>query len=133
MIELKKFLVENGALFTPASEDDILALERDVNFPVSEDYKFYLKEFGTILFKDRETYGLGVPETYYLNVLHAYQALQRVPEFPGTMLPLAGSGDGAWYLYDNEERKVFSWQIAGIAENIEKSMLDFLQFFLGLA
>lgn len=129
MEQLKHLLLERGALLTPSSDADIKRLEDVIGFVLTEEYKVYLREIGTIFLEGKELYGIGVPESYYLNVGSALMRLRSFPDYPALMLPLVSSGDGAWFLYECQRKSVFSWQVAGDAEDQKKGLENFIREF----
>lgn len=129
MENVKKNLLEKGAIFTPSSDNDIENSEHITGFSFDYDYKDYLRCMGTIYLDGKEFYGLGVPNDYYLNIGNALQKLRLLPDYPPLMLPLVSNGAGAWFLYDCQRGSVFSWQIAGDVDDQRKSLKVFLEDF----
>lgn len=110
MMEELKALVERHRVKTrPAEADSILALETKLGFKLSPEYRYFLSTFGVIVFGSAETYGLGVPENYYLNVWNSYTDLSRDPTYPKNAVPVLDVGDGQYYLYDNKAQKLVLW------------------------
>lgn len=109
MKELIQLVDQNKAKTRPADAESILKLEKNLGFPLSIEYKKFLSLFGVIIFKSNETYGLGVPEDYYLNVLNSYSDLSRDTSYPHFAVPLLEVGDGQYYLYDCNTQKVLLW------------------------
>ena len=101
MEKLKSLIETFEATTRPADSDSIQNLEHKLGFPLSEEYKKYLSDFGLISFESEETYGLGVPDNYYLNVHSIYADLSRDTSYPSETVPLLEIGDGQYYLYDN--------------------------------
>ncbi|WP_454864332.1 hypothetical protein [Pseudomonas rhizophila] len=83
---------------------------------------------GTNVFDAYETYGLGVPDDYYLNVFAAFSDLSRDPNYPKNTVPLLDIGDGQYYLYDNQSQKVLVWATpnGGIVRVVEDGLETFL-------
>ncbi|MCX5618120.1 SMI1/KNR4 family protein [Bombella sp. TMW 2.2543] len=129
MEQLKEYLIERGAIFTPSDEDGVKNVENIVGMALPEDYRVYLREMGTIFLAGKEFYGAGVPEGYYLNAGTALKKLRTFPDYPAFMLPLVSSGDGAWFLYDCQRESVFSWQVAGDVDDQKKSLEAFIREF----
>lgn len=128
MESLKNLVVSKGANTCPASLESISSLEKKLGFTLSDEYKDFLCTFGVILYKSNETYGLGVPEDYYLNVLNKYTDLSHDPTYPKSSVPLIEVGDGQYYLYDNTKQKVLLWATphGGIVRTIDEMLEPFL-------
>lgn len=109
MKELKKLVDRHQADTRPVDTASIQSLEQKLGFALSDEYKHYLSTFGVIVFDAYETYGLGVPDDYYLNVFAAFSDLGLDPTYPKNAVPLLEIGDGQYYLYDNQARKVLVW------------------------
>lgn len=129
MMEQLKALVErHGARTRPASADSIAALEAKLGFELSPEYRRYLQDFGVIVLGGTETYGLGVPDDYYLNVGMSYADLRRDPTYPRHALPVLDVGDGRYCLYDNEAQKMILWATpnGGVVQVFAESLEAFL-------
>ena len=109
MKKLEQLVAANNATTRPADEASIKALQNKLGFDLSDEYISYLKTFGTIDHDGDETYGLGVPEDYYLNVMNIYNGLKTEHQYPNKAVPLLEIGDGHYYLYDNSTHKVLVW------------------------
>lgn len=128
MKKLAQLVAQHHATIRPADEASIEALEKNLGFALSNEYITYLKTFGSIDHDGDETYGLGVPEDYYLNVLNIYQELEPELNYPKQALPLLEIGDGHYYLYDNQSHKVLVWAKpnGGVVRVCDESLEDFL-------
>ena len=75
-----------------------------------------------------ETYGLGVPDDYFLHVLNAYKDLAADASYPATAVPLLELGDGPYYLYDNRGQRVVLWATpnGGVIRTLDDSLEAFL-------
>ncbi|KPB95086.1 Uncharacterized protein AC502_2583 [Pseudomonas syringae pv. maculicola] len=84
--------------------------------------------FGVIVYDAYETYGLGVPDDYFLNVFAAFSELSRDPDYPKNTVPLLDIGDGHYYVYDNQSQKVLVWATpnGGIVRTIDEHLESFL-------
>ncbi|MBS1054899.1 SMI1/KNR4 family protein [Gluconobacter kondonii] len=109
MNTLEKLVKSHKAITRPADAKGVSALQAALGFPLSAEYKEFLSHFGIIVHGAYETYGLGVPNDYYLNVLNAYKELSNDPTYPSNTVPLLDEGDGQYYLYDNKENTVILW------------------------
>lgn len=129
MMEQLKALVErHGAKTRPASADSIVALEARLGFSLAPEYKNFLSTYGVIVFGSAETYGLGVPDSYYLNVGNMYADLSRDPTYPRNTIPVLDVGDGRYYLYDNATGKMVLWATpnGGIVQVLAETLEAFL-------
>lgn len=109
MKTLEQMVQDYKAITRPADTESINALQTALGFPLSAEYREFLSRFGIIVHGAYETYGLGVPDDYYLNVLNAYKELSHDPTYPPNAIPLLEEGDGQYYLYDNKKNKVILW------------------------
>ncbi len=132
MEDLEQLVEEFGARTCPASAEDISSLGKKLGFTLSDEYKRFLSTYGVILYRSNETYGLGVPEDYYLNVLSKHADLSRDPTYPKSSVPLLEVGDGQYYLYDNINRKVLLWATphGGIVKTTDDMLEPFLIKYL---
>ncbi|MBE8591928.1 SMI1/KNR4 family protein [Pseudomonas sp. MAFF 301449] len=128
MKELKKLVDLHQAGTRPVDTATIQDIERKLGFALSDEYKHYLSTFGVIVFDAYETYGLGVPDDYYLNVFAAFSDLSRDPNYPKNTVPVLEIGDGQYYLYDNQARKILVWATpnGGIVRALEDGLEAFL-------
>ena len=128
MKKLEQLVERHQANTRPVETASIQNLERKLGFALSDEYKRYLSTFGVIVFDAYETYGLGVPDDYYLNVIAAFSDLGRDPTYPKNTVPLLDIGDGQYYLYDNQTRQVLVWATpnGGIVRVVEDGLEAFL-------
>lgn len=128
MKKLKQRVEEQQAIIRPAEPASIDALQNDLGFPLSEEYREYLSLFGIIAHDAYETYGLGVPDDYYLHTLNAYKDLASDVSFPTNAVPLLELGDGQYYLYSNQTRQVILWATpnGGVVKVLDESLEQFL-------
>lgn len=128
MQKLKQLVDLHQANTRPADTASIQNLERKLGFLLSDEYKRYLLTFGVIVFDAYETYGLGVPDDYYLNIFAAFSDLGRDPTYPKNTVPLLEIGDGQFYLYDNQAQRVLVWATpnGGTVRVVEDRLEDFL-------
>jgi hypothetical protein len=128
MKKLEQLVDLHQANTRPVDTATIQNLEQKLGFALSDEYKRYLSTFGVIVFDAYETYGLGVPDDYYLNVSAAFSDLGRDPNYPKNTVPLLEIGDGQYYLYDNQARKVLVWATpnGGIVRVLEDGLEAFL-------
>ena len=128
MKELKALVERHGAKTRPPSADGIRELETKLGFTLSPEYSSFLSTFGVIVFGATEIYGIGVPDTYYLNVRNAYADLSRDPHYPSNALPLFDAGDGHYYLYDNQSHEIILWATpnGGVVRVLDVGLEPFL-------
>ncbi|MFY2640880.1 SMI1/KNR4 family protein [Achromobacter insuavis] len=128
MNQLTALVERNHATIRPARDEDIQQLGESLGFVLADEYVDYLSEFGVIVFGATETYGLGVPQDYYLNVRNMYADLSRDATYPRFAVPLVDAGDGRYYLYDNGSRQVLLWATpnGGIVETLSEGLEAFL-------
>lgn len=136
MEQLKVLVEQHGAKTRPASTDSIAALEAKLGFGLAPEYKDFLGTFGVIVYGGAETYGLGVPDSYYLNVGNMHTDLSRDPTYPHNTVPVLDAGDGRYYLYDNKAGKMILWATpnGGIVQVLAEALEAFLirQIFRGV-
>jgi hypothetical protein len=128
MHNVKQLVERHQANTRPADPASIHALEQMLRFPLSSEYKSFLSHFGVIVFGAYETYGLGVPEDHYLNVLNAYADLSRDSSYPENSVPLMEVGDGQYYLYDNKAQRIVLWATphGGVVRVLDEGLEEFL-------
>jgi len=128
MNELEIMVKSHKVVTRPADAESVGALQNALGFPLSNEYKEFLSRFGIIVYGAYETYGLGVPNDYYLNVLNAYKDLSCDPTYPANTVPLLDEGDGKYYLYNNKENNIILWGTPnlGIINKIKFNLYDFL-------
>ncbi|KAF0811005.1 hypothetical protein A167_00037 [Alcanivorax sp. S71-1-4] len=128
MNRLKELVGRMGATTMPADSESINKLENALDFNLSDEYKKYLSEFGVIVYRSYETYGLGVPDDYYLNVLVIHKDLKNDKYYPLGVLPLMEIGDGSYYLYEMESEKILLWASpnGGVIKEVSRGLEAFL-------
>jgi len=128
MKKLKSLVAQHGVKTRPATKDSIEKLQTTLGIALSPEYADYLASFGVIVHGANETYGLGVPDDYFLNVCASYAELNRDPTYPRHAVPLLDIGDGHYFLYDNGAREVLQWATpnGGIVEVLDESLETFL-------
>ncbi len=128
MKKLEQLVQEQQAMTLPAQQASITALQADLGFPLSSEYQEYLLLFGVIAHGAYETYGLGVPDDYFLHVLNAYKDLGSDANYPAHSVPLLEVGDGQYYLYDNSSQQVILWATpnGGVVRVLDDSLEQFL-------
>ncbi|MFQ1048123.1 SMI1/KNR4 family protein [Avibacterium paragallinarum] len=123
-------MIQLGAIIKPAKEDEIVQVENTLGFSFSSEYKDYLLHFGVISYDAVEVYGLGVPESSYLNILNFIASRKEEGiSLPLNSIPLSEIGDGQYYLYNNESKKILIWSSATetILEEKQISLEAFLK------
>lgn len=128
MDKLLKIVTENDDVITrPVGIEEIEKLKKELGFGLSSEYEAYLKNFGIIIFESWETYGLGVKDDSYLNVLKIYQDLSSDEEYPNNTLPLMEIGDGSYYLYDNDSEMILLWSTpnGGVVRTLSETLEEF--------
>lgn len=127
MDNLLKIVTENDVIIRPVGSEEIERLKKELGFNLSSEYEAYLKNFGIIIFEAWETYGLGVKDDSYLNVLNIYQDLSSDEEYPNNTLPLMEIGDGSYYLYDNANEMVLLWSTpnGGVIRTLDENLEEF--------
>ncbi|MFT2158551.1 SMI1/KNR4 family protein [Pseudomonas putida] len=128
MKTLEILVAEQQAATRPATKANIDTLESNLGFELANEYREYLERFGVIAHDAYETYGLGVPEDYFLHALNAYKDLASDPSYPATAVPLLELGDGQYYLYDNRSQRVVLWATpnGGVVRTLDDNLEAFL-------
>lgn len=113
---------------SPVESSNIAQAEQKLNIKFSEEYKDYLKTFGVIFYESTELYGLGIDEKFDLNILSSIPELREQQDYPASAVPLVDIGDGHYYLYDNDKRKVVKFALpnGGVYAEENKSLEEFL-------
>lgn len=124
MNKLLELIAENEADTMPATEEQIDKAELDLGFTFSAEYRTYLQNIGVISFRTVETYGLGVPETSFLNIVNALRDFKAFKNFPPSLIPLADIGDGHYYMYDNSSREVLTIALPDLGTKIITAGLE---------
>ncbi|MFK0269123.1 SMI1 / KNR4 family protein [compost metagenome] len=128
MKTLEKLVEEQQAATRPATRANIDTLESNLGFALGNEYREYLERFGVIAHDAYETYGLGVPDDYFLHVLNAYKDLASDASYPATAVPLLELGDGQYYLYDTRDQRVVLWATpnGGVVRTLDGNLEGFL-------
>ncbi|WIH23104.1 SMI1/KNR4 family protein [Photobacterium damselae] len=124
MNKLLELIAENEADTMPATEEQIDKAELELGLTFSTEYRTYLQYIGVISFKTVETYGLGVPETSFLNIVNALHDFKAFKNFPSSLIPLADIGDGHYYMYDNSSQKVLTIALPDLGTKIITAGLE---------
>lgn len=125
---LETLVNKHQADIRPASLASIKELQEKIGFSISKEYQSFLLKFGVIVFGAYETYGLGVPDNYYLNVANILEDLSKDPNYPENSLPVLEVGDGHYYLYDNKKQRILLWATpnGGTIKTFDESLESFL-------
>lgn len=129
MKNLAEKLNQNQALTKPASDEQIEFAQSALGIKFSDEYKDFLRIFGVISYNAIEIYGLGVPNTSYLNILTQIHDMKELESsFPDNLIPLSEIGDGHFYMYDNLNQNIIIWVSpnGGIAKKTDEKLEDFL-------
>ncbi|WP_119395065.1 SMI1/KNR4 family protein [Salinibius halmophilus] len=131
MDKLAKLLEMNGADTLPATAEQVEAAEQKLGLCFAPCYKEYLRRFGVISVGANETYGLGVKESSFLNIVNALSEFKKKAGFPANLIPLSSIGDGHYYMFDNDAQKVVVLTLPDLgtrdfANNLELFLIDLL-------
>ncbi|MCW9699522.1 MULTISPECIES: SMI1/KNR4 family protein [unclassified Avibacterium] len=129
MKELANKFVAKGAIIRPANENEILSAERQLGIKFSSEYRDFLSSFGILSYNSDEIYGLGVSTDYYLNILNLLKEFKEYNvNIPNNHIPLLDIGDGQYYIYDNNDGKIYVWSASSnsIIKNKQNSLTEFL-------
>ncbi len=124
MNKLLKLIADTQADTLPATEEQITQAELDLGLTFTKEYRSYLLNIGVMSFGPVETYGLGVPETSFLNIKTALGELRAINNFPLSMIPIADIGDGHYYMYDNSTQNIVIISLPGVGIKIICSDLE---------
>jgi hypothetical protein len=124
MNKLLKLIADTQANTLPATEEQITQAELDLGLTFTKEYRSYLLNIGVMSFGPVETYGLGVPETSFLNIKNALGELRAINNFPLSMIPIADIGDGHYYMYDNSTQNIVIISLPGVGIKIICSDLE---------
>lgn len=128
MQTLEQLVTQHQARIRPADTSSIDRLEQQLGFPLAAEYRAFLSTFGIIVHGAYEIYGLGVPDDYYLNVHNAYTDLSQDPTYPNHAVPLMDTGDGHYYLYDNQACHILLWATpnGGVMQTLDEGLDTFI-------
>lgn len=128
MNQLNELIINTGADIFPAQKEIIKDAEIQLNIRFSIEYKQWLENVGVLSYESYEVFGLGIPETSWLNILKSTQELRvENNKFPVSAVPLLDAGDGAIYLYENNTCKILLWSsLVGIIQVIDESIEQFI-------
>lgn len=121
------------AIINPVDQSNIAHAEHVLGIKFSDEYKSFLNTVGVVSFKDKEIFGLGVPDSSYLNIIKATTDLKSLDQsFPQNAIPLFDIGDGHYYLYDNIAEVIIVWATpnGGVVKTIAKPLENFLSELL---
>ena len=93
----------------PVTELEIAQAEQELGIQFSEDLKTYLKICGCLSYKSRELYGLGVPETSYLNIVGSTKEMRRMG-LPHTLVVVEELGEGHYAVCDTND-EIHEWSL----------------------
>jgi len=130
MNKLLKLIADAQADTMPATEEQIARAEFDLGLTFAKEYRSYLLNVGVLSFGPVETYGLGVPDTSFLNIVNALGELRVLNNFPLSLIPIADIGDGHYYMYDNSTQNIVTVSLPGVGIKIICS--DFESFIIDL-
>lgn len=103
MLKVKSFIDNHADVLTKADKiglEDVALAEKALGFGFDAEYKSYLSNFGKISYNSMELYGLGVPETSYLNVVAATKELQNeLGKMPDNSVVLEDIGESNYVVY----------------------------------
>jgi len=124
MNKLLKLITEAQADTMPATEEQIAKAESDLGLIFTKEYRSYLLDIGVLSFGPFETYGLGVPDSSFLNIVNALGELRVLNNFPLSLIPIADIGDGHYYMYDNSTQNIVTVSLPGVGIKIICSGLE---------
>ncbi|MCC9661492.1 SMI1/KNR4 family protein [Pseudoalteromonas sp. MB41] len=130
MNKLLKLITDNQADILPATEEQIAKAESVLGLTFTKEYRSYLLNIGVISFGAVETYGLGIPDTSFLNIVNALDEFRALENFPTSLIPIADIGDGHYYMYDNYTQNIVIVALPGVGIKIICSDLE--SFFIDL-
>lgn len=130
MNKLLKVIGDNQADTRRATKEQIAQAELDLGLTFTQEYYSYLLNIGVISFGPVETYGLGVPDNSFLNIVNALCDLRAINNFPLSMIPIADIGDGHYYMYDNRTQNIVIVSLPDVGIKIICSDLE--NFLIGL-
>lgn len=127
MNRLQELVIKNTAHTIPATDDEISYSESILGLKFSEEYYYYLKIFGVISYGPNETYGLGVKESSFLNIITAINDFREIHGFPLSFIPILDIGDGHYYMYDNSSENIIIVSLPDFGFNIvDSNLMEFL-------
>ncbi|MGX7068988.1 SMI1/KNR4 family protein [Gemella bergeri] len=110
--------MENLYTAKGATEEQIIAAEKDLNLTFPVEYREYLKEFGAISFYGTELTGLNVDS--YINVVDATNSEKKLnKKFPNDYFVLENFGIDGELVLMNTKGKVFLFKNGEMKELCE--------------
>lgn len=131
MNKLLKLITDNQADTLPATQEQIAQAELDLGLTFTKEYRSYLLNIGVISFGPVETYGLGVPDTSFLNIVNALEEFRALNNFPLSLVPISDIGDGHYYMYDNSTQNIVTVSLPDlgikiICSDLESFLIDLI-------
>ncbi|KFZ36846.1 hypothetical protein HR45_13655 [Shewanella mangrovi] len=131
MNKLLSLIKENDADTLPASDEQIARAELALGLTFSPEYRSYLQSMGVVSFGANETFGLGVKDTSFLNIVSALSDFRSFANFPHSLIPISDIGDGHYYMYDNANREVVTIAVPDmgikfVSDNLESFLINLL-------
>jgi len=106
-----KTLLEDFVSYTPINAAKVSRLEREIGFPLPDDYREFLVTYGCVEAGSGEIIGAGGPE--HLNLLAVRLSLLQSPyvNFPRDLCPIYADGIGNYECLDlsTSEGKIVWW------------------------
>jgi len=122
--KLKDFEVELE-LTDPANNEDIISFEKELSLRLGDEYKSFLKEFGTLEVEYFEFYGVCDDNNSLPSAIYATKyAREKIKNFPKDLIVFYETGDGSFYCV-NEDDSVFLCNY-NRCNSIKKSFKEFI-------
>ena len=108
------------------SESKINNLESLLQGDLSEEYKTYLREFGTVSVDGRDIFGLGSDK--YFNAFNKTEELQQQFSLNKTFVVIEDVGtEGMFIVLKTNSGLIYEWTPNGHLKEIYKSFNDFIE------
>jgi len=109
----------------PATDIDIEILEKELSLKLGNEYKSFLKEFGTLEVEYFEFYGVYKDNNSLPSCIYATEyAREKIENFPQNLIVFYEAGDGSFYCV-NQEDTIFLCNY-NRCNSIDKSFKEFI-------
>jgi len=89
---------------TPATDKEIEEFEKELSIKLGDEYKSFLKEFGTLEIEYFEFYGIYSDSNSLPSAVYATKyARENIEKFPKNLIVFYETGDGSFYCVDEND------------------------------
>jgi len=89
---------------SPATDKEIEEFEKELSIKLGDEYKSFLKEFGTLEIEYFEFYGIYSDSNSLPSAVYATKyARENIEKFPKNLIVFYETGDGSFYCVDEND------------------------------